>query len=129
MGVDAGDQYPDVVGDPYAGQSKHGWINPGAFRRPADGQYGTLHRNALRRPGIRNVDANVVKNFAITESMKVAFRCEVFNLFNHPQIWELNDDFTGDNPGAGLSANVRNFGQPSNWREARIVQLALRFSF
>jgi hypothetical protein len=129
MGVNAGSQYPDVVGDPYAGQNKYRWINPDAFRRPLDGQYGTFHRNALRMPGIRNVDANVVKNFQITETVRTTFRCEVFNLFNHPQIWSLNTGFTGDTAGAGISASVRNFGQPSNWREARIVQLALRFSF
>ncbi len=129
MGVDAGDQYPDLVGDPYAGQSKDQWINPTAFRRPLDGQYGNLHRNALRRPGIRNVDASLIKNFDIRERMKATFRFEVFNLFNHPQIWTLNTSFTGDNPGSAISSSLKNFGTPSEWREARIVQLALRFSF
>jgi hypothetical protein len=51
----------------------------------AEGQYGNLQRNALRMPGVRNVDASLIKNFAITEGTKVALRCEVFNLFNHPQ--------------------------------------------
>jgi hypothetical protein len=129
MGVDAGSQYPDVVGDPYAGQNKNRWINPDAFRRPVDGSYGNFHRNALRMPGIRNVDANVMKSFDIREGMKVTFRCEFFNLFNHPQIWSLNTGFTGDNPGSPISSSVKNFGTPSNWREARIVQLALRFMF
>ena len=87
MGVDSGSQYANLVGDPYAGQSKYGWLNAAAFQRPADGQYGTLRRNALRMPGVRNVDASLIKNFAITESTKVALRCEVFNLFNHAQIW------------------------------------------
>ena len=129
QGVDSGSPYPDVIGDPYAGQNKYQWINPAAFARPADGTYGSFHRNALRMPGIRNVDANLVKNFSITERVKTTFRCEVFNLFNNPQIWTLNTGFTGDNPGSGISASVKNFGQPSNFREARIIQLALRFSF
>src|SRR5574340_256503 len=127
MGVDAGGQYPDLIGGPYAGRSKYGWINPAAFQRPLDGQYGNVHRNAFRMPGVRNVDANFVKNFAISESVRVAFRCEIFNLFNHPQIWSLNTGFSADNQGGLISTNLRNFGQPSNWREARIVQLALRF--
>ncbi len=129
MGVDAGGQYPDVIGDPYAGQNKYQWVNPAAFQRPLDGQYGNVHRNAFRMPGIRNVDANFVKNFAITESVKAAFRCEIFNLFNHPQIWGLTTGFTADNERGLISTGNKNFGQPSSWREARIIQLALRFSF
>lgn len=129
MGVDAGRAYANLVGDPYAGQSKQRWLNPAAFQRPQDGQYGNLQRNALRMPGVRNVDASLIKNFAITESAKVAFRCEVFNLFNHPQIWGLNTGFSADNPGGNISTSNNNFGQPNSWREARILQLALRFSF
>ena len=122
QGVDAGTQYVDVVGDPYAGQNKYRWINPDAFRRPLDGEYGTFHRNALRMPGVRNLDANLVKNFAITESMKAAFRCEMFNVFNHPQIWGINTGFAGDNPGGPISTSNKNFGQatsPNQFREAR----------
>ncbi len=129
MGIDAGSQYADLVGDPYAGQNKYQWINPAAFKRPQEGQYGNLQRNALRMPGVRNVDASLIKNFAITESMKAAFRCEVFNLFNHPQIWGINTGFSADNPGGAISSSNQNFGQPNAWREARTVQLALRFSF
>ena len=129
QGVDSGSPYVDVVGDPYAGQSKHRWINPDAFRRVAEGSYGNFHRNALRMPGVRNLDANLVKNFAITESMKAAFRCEMFNVFNNPQIWSINTSFSGDNPGGPISANTKNFGYPTNFREARTIQMALRFSF
>lgn len=129
MGVDAGSQYPNLVSDPYAGQTSQQWLNPAAFQRPPDGQYGTLGRDALRMPGIRNVDASLIKNFAISETAKVAFRCEVFNLFNHPQIWGLNIGFTADNPGGQISSSNKNFGQPNAFREARILQLALRFSF
>lgn len=129
MGVDAGDPYPNLIGDPYAGQNKGQWINPAAFARPLDGQYGNLHRNALRLPHITNVDASLIKNFAIRENMRVTFRAESFNLFNHTQIWGINNGFTGDNPGSGISANTKNLGQPNAFRDARILQLALRFSF
>ena len=129
QGVDAGTQYVDVVGDPYAGQSKHRWINPDAFRRPLDGEYGNFHRNALRMPGVRNMDATLLKNFDIREGTKLTFRCEMFNVFNHPQIWGLNTTFNADNPGGPISSTTRNFGAPSSFREARIVQLALRLAF
>ena len=121
---------PNLVGDPYAGQNKYGWLNPAAFQRPADGQYGNLQRNALRMPGVRNVDASLMKNFAITESTKVALRCEVFNLFNHPQIWgHQHRILRGQSGRRRFPASNKNFGQPNSWREARIMQLALRFSF
>lgn len=129
MGVDSGSQYPDLVGDPYAGQNKQQWISPAAFKRPLDGQYGTLGRNALRLPGVRNVDASLIKNFAITESIKAVFRAEFFNLFNNAQIWGVNTGFSGDNPGSPISSSNNNFGQPNAWREARIIQLGARFSF
>src|SRR5450759_5713422 len=36
MGVDAGGQYANLVGDAYAGQNKQQWLNPAAFQRPLD---------------------------------------------------------------------------------------------
>jgi hypothetical protein len=70
-----------------------------------------------------------MKNFNITESMKLTFRCEVFNLFNHPQVWGIDSSFNGDNPGSVISASDRTFGQANAWRDARTLQLALRFAF
>jgi hypothetical protein len=129
MGVDSGGQFPDLIGDPYAGQTKNQWINPAAFARPQEGEYGNLHRNALRLPPVRNVDASLIKNIAITERAKVTFRAEFFNLFNHAQVWGINTGFSADNPGGLISSSVQNLGQPSSFREARIIQLALRFAF
>jgi hypothetical protein len=38
-------------------------------------------------------------------------------------------DFSADNQGGPISTGNQNFGQPNSWREARTIQLALRFSF
>jgi hypothetical protein len=129
MGVNDGSQYPNLVGDPYAGQSGSQWLNAAAFQRPADGQYGTMTRNELRLPGLWNVDASLMKNFNITEGAKVTFRAEAFNLFNHTQVWGINNGFSGDNPLSGLSTGSANFGQFNSFRDARTLQLALRFAF
>jgi hypothetical protein len=129
MGVNAGTQYANLTGSAYSGQNSFQWLNPGAFTRPADGSYGSMGRNALRMPGIFNADVNLVKNFAITEAAKLQFRCEIFNLFNHPQVWGINTGFSGDNPGSAISSSDKNFGQASSYRDARTLQLALRFSF
>jgi hypothetical protein len=128
-GLNAGSQYPNLVGDPYANTNKFQWLNQAAFQRPADGQYGTLGRNGLRLPGIWNVDASIMKNFNITESAKATLRCEVFNLFNHPQVWGVNTTFNADNPLSGNSTSNATFGQANSWRDARTLQLALRFAF
>lgn len=122
-------QYPNLTGDPYSGNNKFQWLNPAAFTRPADGEWGTLGRNALRLPHITNIDTSLMKNFDIAEKVKVTFRAECFNLFNHPQVWGINNGFGGDNPGSGISANNANFGQASSWRDPRTLQLALRLAF
>ena len=128
-GVDLGSQYVDIVGDPYAGQSKTQWINAAAFARPADGSFGNYQRNQLRLPTIQNLDASLIKNFRMGERMNLAYRLEVFNVANHPEIWGLINSFTGDNPGSGISSTNKNFGQPNAWRDQRTIQMALRFSF
>ena len=39
-------------------------------------------RNILRRPGTRNMDFSIFKNFPITERVKAQFRTEFYNLTN-----------------------------------------------
>ncbi|HKE26027.1 MAG TPA: carboxypeptidase regulatory-like domain-containing protein [Bryobacteraceae bacterium] len=129
FGANLGSQYPNLTGNAYANQNAFQWLNPAAFTRPQDGQWGTLGRDALRLPTINNVDASLMKNFSITEAAKLTFRCEVYNLFNHPQVWGVNTGFSGDNPGSLISASDGNFGQANAWRDARTLQLALRFQF
>jgi len=113
------------------------FANANAFRYPAPGQDG-LGRNVFIGPGYWNVDLGVTKKFDITESVKLQFRAEAFNAFNHPNF---------DNP---VNASVGSpaitstvFGQaccatvapPSTQtiiqtgESARILQLALKVSF
>jgi hypothetical protein len=92
---------PDLIGDPYAGTSAPDrFINLSAFKVPCtiapggDGSaadcipgtwhFGSLGRNALRGPGYQNVDFSIFKNTDITEKLRLQFRAEVFNIFNHP---------------------------------------------
>jgi hypothetical protein len=139
-GYDAGVQYVNLVGNPYAGQNSSLWINPAAFQQPADGTYGATGRNAFRLPWIQNLDSSMIKNFNITESMKLVYRFEVFNVLNHPEIWglsrvtatggSLSAGFTGLGPGLGINSNSdATFGQVNSWRDPRTIQMALRFEF
>ena len=124
-----GGQYPNLVGNPYSGASGSELLNQAAFARPADGTWGSLGRNSIRLPAINNVDAALMKSIFFTERAKLTFRFEVFNLFNHPEVWGMNTSFNGDNPGSGLSASSGQFGQANAFRDARTIQLALRFAF
>jgi hypothetical protein len=139
-GYNAGYQYVDVVGNAYAGQNSSQWINPAAFQQPADGTYGNTGRNAFRLPWVQNLDSSLIKNFNITENVKVVYRFEVFNVFNHPEIWGLSGvqgsgspgsaGFIGLGPGLGINAaNDATFGQVNSWRDQRTIQMALRFQF
>ncbi|HKV42002.1 MAG TPA: TonB-dependent receptor [Blastocatellia bacterium] len=91
---------PDLVGNPYAGtHSPSEFLNLSAFAVPCtlDGtgtaasnciphtqHFGSLGRNALVGPGYNDFDMSLFKMTSITERLKLQFRAEVFNIFNHP---------------------------------------------
>jgi hypothetical protein len=64
--------------------------NINAFAVPPgyDGTWGTnlgdIGRNLLRGPRFFQLDLSGMKNFQITERMKVQFRADIFNILNHP---------------------------------------------
>jgi hypothetical protein len=109
----------DLVGDPSVDtRTVDRWFNTSAFAQPAAGALGNLDRNTERGPGLNNVDLAIFKNFALTHGMRVQFRFESFNFFNHTQF-------------SGVSANLAssNFGVVTSARPARINQLGLKFLF
>jgi hypothetical protein len=111
----------NLVGDPYPGnfnQSISEWFNTAAFVQPAAGMFGTSGRNILRAPGINNWDLSAMKNFSITEQMRVQFRFESFNAFNHTQWGVPSHD-----------VNSKQYGQITSTRAARVNQLGLKILF
>jgi hypothetical protein len=46
---------------------------------------GNLGRNTERSPGINNWNLNILKRTKVTENVRIEFRTEFFNIFNHPQ--------------------------------------------
>ncbi len=115
---------------------------PGPGILPADSQvqadpalatYGTLPRNYFRGPGYINLDMAFSKTTAITERVKLEFRAEFFNIFNHANFTNpgiINNGNAGFSGGAGGSnPNSGVFGQITSTFDPRIIQLAARFSF
>ncbi len=87
--VNSGPCRPDLVGDPsVSNPDRNLWFAVGIgngtpWAKAAPGQFGNVGRNTLRGPRFLNTDASLFKNFHISESKKLEFRIEAFNLFNH----------------------------------------------
>jgi Carboxypeptidase regulatory-like domain len=59
------------------------WFDPSIYSLPAVGTYGNAGRNILCGPGLLNADFSLLKTLALWERVKIQFRAEFFNLFNH----------------------------------------------
>ena len=69
-GGTANQNHPNRVGNgnlPAGQQSIAGWFDLSAFTIPANYTYGNGGRDILYGPGVRNLDLNLSKNFAIRE--------------------------------------------------------------
>jgi hypothetical protein len=93
------------------------FVNP-----PGNGvRFGELGRNVFRGPWFNGLDAALMKNFKITESVKMQLRFEALNALNHPNF----DGITSDvNSGSFGKANILVGGAPS-----RRLQLGARIIF
>ena len=131
--ADISQQRPDVIGDPYANVPEGLAFNPAAFQRPvatADRPYlfGNAGRNILTGPWFNSTDLSLMKNFRLTESAKVQFRWEVFNVFNNPNfqvpVFQLDKVDVSDPRSIG---SVGTYTATSN--ENREMQFALKLIF
>ncbi len=123
---------PDSFTNGQCGDASHqGACTPGATIFPSDAQvvanpslstYGTLPRNFLRGPGRVNFDLAISKTTPLTrERLKMEFRAEFFNVFNHAEFGNPDTNIL-DNQGG-------TFGQILTTADPRIIQFAVRFSF
>ena len=80
------------------------WFDPTAFVLPPVGELGNMGRNNLIGPGFWNLDFSVIKDTSITETFKLQFRAEFFNLPNHAN-WGLpNASVFQQTPPPGVAA-------------------------
>jgi len=108
------------------------------FCIPPPGQNGNTGRDSVRGPGFWNVDLGILKGFTVTERIKLQFRTEFFNVFNHPN-FENPRNASDGSPGLtsslfaqtccvtsslASSATVIAVGEPN-----RVIQFALKVSF
>jgi len=102
------------------GNNDNPYFDTSAFVSPsAFGDFGQLGRNIIVGPKQIDTDLSIMKNIPVTESQRVEFRAEFFNLFN-------NVNFA--NPVNIQSSG--NFGQiASTTTGPRVVQFALKYTF
>jgi hypothetical protein len=102
-------------------RSPNQWFDINAFTQPASGTFGNAHRNNLIGPGQNVFDGSLRKVFAVTESQRLEFRAEFFNMFNHPNFAQP-DNFIDDGP--GVAGTITEIAIPM-----RQIQFGLKYSF
>ncbi len=103
----------NVLGEPY--------FLTATFRQPAFGTFGNLGRTVAVGPGAVIGDLSILKDFAMNETHRLQFRCEMLNFVNHA-------NFNGPNQSRGVAA----FGTINSLiggNQARIIQLGLHYRF
>ena len=129
----AGGQRPNVNGAPFAPHNLSCWFYTSAnptckalfpnstdvFTVPAQYTIGTGGRNILRADNLIQVDFSVLKDIPLTESTRLQFRSEFFNIANHPVF---------NAPGATVDQGSA--GQVSGTLNSnRIIEFALKLIF
>ena len=91
------------------------------FANPEFGTFGDSPRNVGTNPMINSWDINVAKAFRIAEGVRLQFRLELYNAFNHTQ-------FIAGNYSANI-IGLGSLGQVTQTRAPRNIQLGLRLEF
>jgi hypothetical protein len=99
------------------------WFNTSCFVTPPEYEFGNTGRNVLFGPGINNIDFALERSFPIplTEPMRLDFRIDAFNLFNHPEFGQLGNTI-GTSTAGVISATLTSIPN-------RELQFSLRLSW
>src|SRR5258708_20116560 len=73
-------------------------INPDAFSPAPRGKAGDAPRNFARGFGALEMDLAVRREFPIYETLRLQFRAEAFNVFNHPNFGLVNTTYCSPDP-------------------------------
>lgn len=129
--VNGNSERANLVGNPKSGTCPNGaqvgtlncWFNTSAFAVPAQYSYGNFGRNVLRSDGRANLDLSVFRSFPITETKRIDFRAEAFNLTNSV-VW--------GSPHSNVSSDGALFGVVNSTAPGyspRQIQFALKFYY
>jgi hypothetical protein len=113
---------PDVVApfhrlDPRKNDSLG--FDPNSFQLAELGKFGNASRTICCGSGLDNWDVSLQKTTPLNENMRVEFRVDFFNLFNHTKFFNPDGNITDGS----------DFGRVTRAADPRLVQFALKFYF
>jgi hypothetical protein len=121
--LSAPSQRPNLTCNPNDGpKTTAEWFNTNCFATPAQFTYGNAGRDIVIGPGLDDFDAMLMNEFPIRENMRLQFRLDIFDFFNHPN---LNAPV-----GAGrMFSTSTSFGSITSAQDPRDMQFSLRLAF
>jgi hypothetical protein len=96
------------------------WFNTACFVAAPAGELGNASRTPVSGPRFVNTDLSLIKHFVLREGIRLDFRTEFFNLFNHAQFALPGSDLGSPATFGIISSTVNN---------PRLVQFALKLVF
>jgi Carboxypeptidase regulatory-like domain/TonB dependent receptor-like, beta-barrel len=121
---------PNLIGDPNNGPKRWDkWFNTAAFAPATPGTFGNAGRNVVIGPRNNIADFSVVKSTRINERLRLQFRSEFFNIFNHPNFSLPNVTVNSSGFGTITSTPDVANGNPLGDGGPRQVQFALKLVF
>lgn len=114
---------PDQVCDPKASSPNVSqWFNTQCFAQARAGELGDASRTPVYGPDFVNTDLSLIKHFMLPyrEGMRLDFRAEFFNLFNHAQFGLPGADISTGSTFGVINSTVNN---------PRVMQFALKLEF
>ncbi len=107
-------------------------INRAAFSLAPAGQFGNLGRNVVRGMGAWQVDTAIRREFRLKETLRLQFRAEAFNVFNHANFGSIQTTLTATNFGQATNTLNQQLGGISQLYQIggpRSLQFAVKLLF
>jgi hypothetical protein len=122
---------PNLVGDPNGRPCVAGtFFNTCAFASNlVQGTFGNTGRNIVRGPGYQTWDMTFFKTFPIREQMRVEFRADFFNIWNHTNPLWGPIGAAGQVEPVAIELGTQQFGTYQAAHDPRFVQFALKFYY
>lgn len=111
---------------------KHGGLtfDPTQFTNATvtPGTVGNAPRSICCQPGIANWDMGIFKGFQLTERLRMEFRSELYNIWNHAQFYSVDGNISNIGT-AAANYTDGTFGLAQKVRDPRQIQFALKLLF
>ena len=104
----------------------------GPFTDPGNGNLGNIGVFSYRGPRAFYADASILKNFSLVERLRLQFRMDAFNVFNHPVLGFNNNQNGGtciDCSGNGTITDIEHDASPGSATGMRQLEFALKLIF